>query len=75
VDRVVSGGDGGGYNTKHVAKYFRMFFTANGQLHFDGVINLKGAGTRAKRKKGINKNEECRGVESRPRINRQEFYV
>jgi len=51
VDRVVSGGDGGGYNTKHVAKYFRMFFTANGQLHFDGVINLKGAGTRAKRKK------------------------
>jgi len=47
----VSGVDGGGYNTKHVAKYFKMFFTANGQLHFDGVINLKGARTRAKRKK------------------------
>lgn len=40
---------GGGYNTKHVAKYFRIFSPASGQLHFDGVINLKGAGTRSEK--------------------------
>lgn len=50
VDRVVDGADDGEWwRVQHetCCKIFQNVFPASGQLHFDGVINLKGAGTRS----------------------------